>query len=491
LFCILLIFRMSILVILVNLLPQVDYPPWFCYSFPLRCCKDTFYSWPDWYLGANSLLQETADALSSDSPGLSEMRNAVERAALSLKDVDWRTFVLTSSTRWKAEDPSVNTSLFSKAEPRWKKFLMLGQDNSCQFLHLGAPPSEALCKQLDDLDWTGVCVGREPIPPDYCDVFKLIKVDHRDPNDEEAFLAIAAPERGAGRALRPRSEPLKFSLVFINSLFDPPGSVETFIGSEDGREDEEDSLSSADAPAGDDTSFAPECEQTSSTNVGLGVAATIDPFAYLVAMPFGYGKIGLTVEGGSSSRCLRVLRNSLLVALRRLQVGGSLVITWIGPPLHPVLFFLTSLLRPVFLHVHVLTPPPGNVPEENAFVVYILCMEHSNEDVEDANQTSQTPGHIPSLRGFCEQLQRTHGIDDTLRWCLSRNKLLDEYFLTYAGRSGAKGYNDLWTEFGKKYGALREALEQEARRRDGPPQKPKKSRGRGGDRASGQVAGPR
>jgi len=82
---------------------------------------------------------------------------------------------------------------------------------------------------------------------------------------------------------------------------------------------------------------------------------------------------------------------------------------------------------------------------------YILAAQFKRQEAEE---TASKGGGGFMFRNFMCSAYRCADLDDALLWTLHKQGLMEEYRLGGGERTIAKGYNELWTLFAKKYREL-------------------------------------
>ncbi|CAK0862521.1 unnamed protein product, partial [Prorocentrum cordatum] len=172
-----------------------------------------------------------------------------------------------------------------------------------------------------------------------------------------------------------------------------------------------------------------------------GASASRSPRAAGVPVDAGgYGLAGFT-RSAAMRRRLAAIGAVLAAALDHLASGSTLVITWPGLPYHPILPFLTTMLRPSFCAVHVLT-----APGPFTFELHVLAVGYQEEE-PGAPRLSPSP-----LQEFLRDRRRHDAeTDDAVLWTLPKTDLLLECL---GPRGGPNGFDKLWHDFARKYAAL-------------------------------------
>eukprot|EP00429_Kryptoperidinium_foliaceum_P066553 CAMPEP_0176056084 /NCGR_PEP_ID=MMETSP0120_2-20121206/27926_1 /TAXON_ID=160619 /ORGANISM="Kryptoperidinium foliaceum, Strain CCMP 1326" /LENGTH=679 /DNA_ID=CAMNT_0017389585 /DNA_START=82 /DNA_END=2117 /DNA_ORIENTATION=- len=395
----------------------------------------------DWCFGASLLVKDCTEELEPDSVALQRMLEAIYSAAVVLNDDNWRRFNELVWDRVHCQDHEVHGALFAKVEPTWRALLTTPRGGStCVFLHIGTePPSSPLCNLLTKLGWFGVIIGPVPPEPGNEDLVQHVQLDPGHERDRDEFIALLSPSGGKV------PKPSQFLLAFVNCVFNPmdpdPDSDEEFLVF--GQPKDEPATGQDDAGA----------EQEIANNVPSRYTPSWERAKFVTTPPVekrmlstasGFGKLGVTREPDVRKR-LRTLNMSLSVALQRLKQGGSLVILWPALPCHPVMFFITASLRPLFGRVHV-------VANEGikTFESYILCANFNQKKAQD-----NTPGEGGSaIRSFFGSAYRRPALDDVLLWTLGQSAEAEEALFGAGGASSSKTYDDLWELYAQKYKEL-------------------------------------
>jgi len=115
------------------------------------------------------------------------------------------------------------------------------------------------------------------------------------------------------------------------------------------------------------------------------------------------------------------LCHGLRKALNVLEVDGYLVLIWGAFVGHPVLFFLRTLLEPLFDTTIVKIMPDSCKSFETVILFSRFSWLESDGDTEGPTLEYQT------LISFLEAVQREVGIDDVLLWTLTDDRMQKEY----------------------------------------------------------------
>lgn len=460
----------------------------------------------DWCFGASLLVKDCLDEIEGDSPALQKMLETVYSAAQVLNEDNWRRFNELVSDRVHCQDHEVHGALFAKVEPSWRPLLTTPKGGTvCVFLHIGTePPSGPLIDLLTKLGWFGVSVSPIKMETGYEDLIESVQLDPSHDKDRDEFIRMM--DKSGGKVPKPAQFMLAFvNTVF--SPFDPEPDSDEELGAFAG--DDQPAVAApasgtlsppAAAPASPVTAPvlavtppAGDCDKDSTASFGEasvgegdGAAAqspeagvrpqssaarpqsscSMRPQSAASSVPSwvraqnpqiptgneavqcstasGYGKLGVTRYASVRKR-LRTLYTSLQVALNRLKHNGSLVLLWPGLPCHPVMFFLTSYLRNLFMRVHVVA-----MEGIKTFEIYILCATFNREKANDA-----TPGEGgTALKSFLGCAYRRAALDDVLLWTLTANAESEEAFFGVGGKSKTRTYDELWTLMAAKYKAL-------------------------------------
>lgn len=390
----------------------------------------------DYAFDANAMVADAFDAAMPKVFALHDMMDSITQAARKMRDDDWVRFQELPCVKVHEDDQTVHGAVFASKEPTWKTLLQKPKKTkqTCVFLHMGTePPTQVLSDFLTKLGWYGVCIGPLPPPPGNEDLVQFTQIDPSKWSDQGKVDGLTSP----GGGLVPR--PSQFGLAFVNVTFRAQSDAD-FIDpydenfqekvilmnkrrAEKAERQEKLGLQWDEDRSVFDDSVMPETSPTTAT---------------------GHGKVGIS-RGERVRRRLRALKNSLKVALQRLQKDGSLVVFWPGLPLHPVLFFLASSLRKVFQRVHVVTSPGSKT-----FDIYILAVGFKRDKAED-----QTPGMGGmELKSFLDSAWRSETLDDVLLWTLAQFEEEEEISVGSSGRGIIASYADLWTTFSEKFRAL-------------------------------------
>ncbi|CAE8583239.1 unnamed protein product [Polarella glacialis] len=184
--------------------------------------------------------------------------------------------------------------------------------------------------------------------------------------------------------------------------------------------------------------------------------------AGLLTHASGFGKCGISRSSGTRAR-LRTIQGALASALRQLSPQGTLVISWSGLPIHPLLPFLTSSLRPGFLRVHVFASSGKHTCE-----TYILAVDYNATGYPHARSSqlraSRPTGLVASfeLPNFlCSPVRYGFaGYDDVLAWTPSPGELRQECCPSLRSAAGERrkatssseeaGFDELWAVYSDK-----------------------------------------
>lgn len=384
-----------------------------------------------------------ADAMVADSfvvamskvHALKDMMDSVIQASRKMHDEDWARFQEIPCLRMHNDEQVMHGTIFAAKEPSWKAVLQKPKKTkqTCVFLHMGTePPTQYLTDFLTKLGWYGVSIGSVPPPPGNEDSLQFTKIDPGNWSDQAKVDALISP--GGGLVPRPK----EFGLAYVNVTFNPRSDAD-FIDPYDENFEEKLRLRNQRAEMAEkERQFGQRDEE------GRPLFADSHMPEPPPSTATGHGKVGIS-RGERVRRRLRALRNSLRVALHRLQREGSLVVFWPGLPLHPVLFFLAASLRKVFQRVHVLSSPGSKT-----FDIYILAVGFKRDKAED-----QTPGMGGrELKSFFGSAWRSETLDDVLLWTLPQAEEEEELSIGASGRGIVSSYADLWTTFSEKFRAL-------------------------------------
>jgi len=330
----------------------------------------------DWVYHSGNLVTELIESLEEESNGLEEMLTVAREASRLLSDENWGRFQEVPRRCVHAMDKDVITGLFSAAEPQWRTLLTTPKKGgTCVFLHIGTePPSTPIIDLLTKLGWFGVCVCAEPPAEGNEDRIQHCELDPYKEEDEAEIVKLQV----AKGSLLPK--PASFMLAFADVVWDSDNidndmdQASLFKNIDDNTDG---LVSRKEFRHAQKLGMVPKDLKFKTLDINGDGSITKDEFIQAVKRGLmgeeekamfeaakkpeppmdtcGYGLLGVTWSPQVRWR-LRMLRNTISVALQRLSNQGSLVITWHGVPHHPALLFITSQLRPVFLRVHVLVP---------------------------------------------------------------------------------------------------------------------------------------
>mmetsp|Transcript_102915 Transcript_102915/g.182803 ORF Transcript_102915/g.182803 Transcript_102915/m.182803 type:complete len:669 (-) Transcript_102915:186-2192(-) len=356
---------------------------------------------PDLLYHVPMLVRDSLDNVIEESEALETMLDSIRHTARKLEDDAWTRFQHLTVDRIHHEDIKAHGSLMSQVEPTWKTFVQKPKKSKVTMIYLFMgtdPPTPWLADFFSKLGWLGVCICKQAPASGNEDALDHVKINLSSRSSESVVDALAGP--GGGMVPSPKN----FHLAYINVLLKDAEQA--------GSDSEEEEEALPDKP--------PETLQ-------------------------GYGKVGLT-RHGQDRRLLRALRNSLRVTLRRLHDEGCLILCWPGLPLHPILFWLTSVLRELFLRVHVITPDSAL-----SFEIYVLAVGFKKAKAED-----ERPGAFGGMElfSFLYNNYRGENLDDVIYWTLSGESELHEVSVGAGGMGVVQGYDHLWKKFSEKYSDL-------------------------------------
>merc|ERR1719253_83195 len=323
-----------------------------------------------------------------------------QECARLMTDEQWQRFQEVPRRCIHAVDKDVITTMFSAAEPQWRTLLTAPKKGgTCVFLHIGTqPPSTPVVDLLTKLGWFGCCVSPDAPAEGNEDRLSHVELDPFSEEDEEQIVRLQV----AKGSLLPK--PANFMLAFADVVWDSdnmdgdvdqPSAFKQIDGNADAN------ISKKEFKQAQKAGLIPKDVKFNNFDINRDGHISKDEFfhsvkgglfgeekkkaledkmnnkAELPQKTNGYGLLGVTWSPEVRWR-LRMLRNTISVALQRLSNQGSLVSTWHGVPHHPALLFITSQLRPVFLRVHVMVPEGTR-----SWETWILAASFKRQEAEE------------------------------------------------------------------------------------------------------------
>ncbi|CAJ1355298.1 unnamed protein product [Effrenium voratum] len=384
----------------------------------------------DWVLDAAPLVDELFQALTAKSSGLQRFRAVIAEAARNLNEELWQEFWRRPLSTTHREDKLVFSRLLADAEPLWRKLMgtedrMFSKKRSAQgeikeYLYIGTKrPSREMVEFFREKGWrirVQPPVSPKPLDPQ--------AGEDGHPGSQLVIVDLTFPPAG--------QECPEDQLTNDTDLEEPSELPSDAL--DEMPDVQEESRTSSHA------SEAPRSKSSKSSQLPDPMEGLESFDAPMVNLPLhcsGFGKIGMSRSEGVRRR-LQAVQAALAQGLRCLAPGGAFVVSWSGLPVHPLVPFVASKLRPGFLRLHVLAPPG-----EKTFETYFLGVEYNYEghpSRPDPVQEYPPPpnsgigGTEPAdiskfdfltwlrspLRSWCS------GYDDALAWTISQTHKLEE-----------------------------------------------------------------